>query len=140
MYESNATNIDADVWKDQVFLIPPRSKFYHLEPKGIGTPYVESLSGYAARLAQEHFVTLNALLKEVVPLAGTLRMMLLNYSPVHRAINGSGITASNLVNALEPLTMRHDLASTTMVTWVEVIPDQSLIRTKRAWCPKCYEG
>jgi hypothetical protein len=139
IYESDATNFDANVWNDQPFAIPVRSKFYHLEPRGISTSYVESLSGYAARLAQEHFVTPNALLKEVIPLASTLKMMRLNYSCFHRAINGSGVIASNFLKALELLTMRHDLTSTTMVTWIDVIPDQSLIRTKRAWCSECYE-
>jgi TniQ len=140
IYESNATNTDVDVWNDQSFVIPARSKFYHLEPRGIGTSYVESLSGYAARLAQEHFVTPNALLKEVIPLASSLKMMLLNHSTFHRAINGAGVIASSFVKALEMLTMRRDLTSTTMVTWVGVIPDHSLIRTNRAWCPECYEG
>ncbi len=48
--------------------------------------------------------------------------------------------ASNLIKGLELLTMRKDLASTTMVTWVNVLPNNSLIRTTRAWCPACYEG
>ena len=29
--------------------IPPRSRLYHLEPVGIGTPYVESLTSTARR-------------------------------------------------------------------------------------------
>jgi hypothetical protein len=136
---SDAASVGADLWEDQAFTIPPRSKFYHLEPKGLGTPYVESLTGYAARLAQEHLVTSNALLKEVIPLAKTLKMMPLNFSCFHRAINGTGSTALNLINALELLTMRRDLASTTMIAWANVLPDQSLIRTKRAWCSACYE-
>ena len=140
MYKNNAMNIDANVWNDQPFVIPARSKFYHLEPRGTGTPYVESLSGYAARLAQEHFVTPNALLKEVIPLASSLKMMPLNHSTSHRAINGTGVIALSFVKALESLTMRRDLTWTTLVTWVDVIPDQSLIRTNRAWCPECYEG
>lgn len=32
--------------------IPPRSRLYHLEPVGVGTPYVESLTGYMARLGE----------------------------------------------------------------------------------------
>ncbi len=137
---SDAISVRADLWENQAFTIPPRSKFYHLEPRGLGTPYVESLSGYAARLAQEHFVTPNALLKAVIPLASTLKMMPLNFSCFHRAINGSGLIALNLIKALELLTMRHDLASTAMSTWANVLPGQSLISTKRAWCPACYES
>lgn len=67
-------------------------------------------------------------------------MMPLNHSTSHRAINGAGVIALSFVKALESLTMRRDLTWTTLVTWVDVIPDQSLIRTNRAWCHECYEG
>ncbi len=33
-----------------------RSVLYNLEPVGIGTPYVESLSSYIARFAEKHNV------------------------------------------------------------------------------------
>lgn len=135
--EDTHTNSGTDVFEE--FKIPRRSEFYHLEPMGVGTPFVESLSGYAARLAQEHFVTPNALLRKVIPLATTLKMMVLNFSCFHRAINGSGMIASSFIKALEALTMRQDLTWTTMITWMNVLPHHSLIRPKRGWCPVCYE-
>jgi len=51
---------------------PPRSRLYSLEPIGIGTPEVESLSSYLNRLAQAHCVTVNALIAhELLPHVGT---------------------------------------------------------------------
>jgi hypothetical protein len=51
--------------------IPQRSRLYHLEPIGIGTPYVESLTGYVQRLAHEHCVTVRRLtITEIAPLMG----------------------------------------------------------------------
>jgi hypothetical protein len=48
-----------------------RSRLYQLEPIGIGTPMVESLSGYLARLAEAHCLSPYLLdLKEVAPLVG----------------------------------------------------------------------
>lgn len=44
-------------WDMNIPAIPPRSRLYRLEPVGIGTPYVESLTSYIARLAAEHCVT-----------------------------------------------------------------------------------
>jgi len=132
-------NVDTEIWRDRQFPLPPRSKFYHLEPRGMGTPYVESLSGYAARLAQEHFVTPYALLKDVTPLGNTHIIRSINFSPIYRAINGRGAMAASFIKGLELLTMRADLASTTMVTWANVLPNNSLIRRNRSWCAACYE-
>ena len=45
------------VWEAQVVELPERSRFYSLSPVGIGTPQVESLSGYIARLAEAHVLS-----------------------------------------------------------------------------------
>ncbi|GEM_PF-5397605 len=39
-------------WDLKKLAIPSRSRLYQLEPIGIGTPYVESLTGYISRLAE----------------------------------------------------------------------------------------
>jgi transcriptional regulator with XRE-family HTH domain len=132
--ESVGTNIENDIFAE--LKLPRRSEFYHLKPIGVGTPYVESLSGYASRLAQEHFITVSALLKHIIPLAPAMRHRLASYS---KTILGSRIAALNFIKVLEALTMRRDLTWTTMVTWANVLPDLSLIRPRRAWCPVCYE-
>src|SRR5688572_20379032 len=44
-------------WDMSTQLISPRSKLYRLEPIGVGTPYVESLSSYFRRLADAHCVS-----------------------------------------------------------------------------------
>lgn len=41
--------------------IPPRSRLYHLEPRGVGTSEVESLTSYLTRLAKAHCVPLTKL-------------------------------------------------------------------------------
>src|SRR5947209_3336175 len=116
--------------------IPRRSEFYHLKPIGVGTPYVESLSGYASRLAQEHFLPLSALLKHIIPSTPLLGHRFTDYS---RTTLGASTATLSFIKALEALTMRRDLTWTTMVTWVNVLPRLSLIRLKKAWCPACYE-
>jgi hypothetical protein len=37
--------------------VPPRSQLYSLQPVGVGTGLVESLTGYVARLAEAHTVS-----------------------------------------------------------------------------------
>ena len=48
---------------------PPRTRLYHLAPIGVGTPAVESLTGYLMRLAEAHCVSTGALVSaELLPL------------------------------------------------------------------------
>src|SRR5260370_42366230 len=47
-----------DSWDCTLPALPKRSRLYALKPLGIGTPFVESLSGYVARLADAHAVSL----------------------------------------------------------------------------------
>jgi TniQ len=41
--------------------VPPRSQLYSLQPVGVGTGMVESLTGYVARLAEAHSVSVGDL-------------------------------------------------------------------------------
>lgn len=55
-----------DSWSLSSSPIPPRSRLYSLEPIGIGTALVESLSGYVARLAEAHSVSVGDLVGRVL--------------------------------------------------------------------------
>ncbi len=122
---------------------PTHSYFYHLNPIGVGTPYVESLTGYIARLAREHCVRPRALIsREVAP-----RIRKPYYASDRRslnafdtAINGLGTTASNFVMTFERLTDCAHLSGTTMLNWKNVTNYRSLIRGSKAWCPWCYRN
>jgi len=41
--------------------VPPRSQLYSLQPVGVGSGMVESLTGYVARLAEAHSVSVGDL-------------------------------------------------------------------------------
>lgn len=123
-------------------MVPPRSRLYNLEPVGIRTPYVESLCGYVARLAYKHSTTLHYLFsREVAPLInkpGTICHRV-SFASFAKAVNGVGVTAADLVDVFEKLTLRKDLTYTTMLPWAKAISSKSLTRETRAWCPACYE-
>ena len=134
----------------QLAPIPPRSRLYHLEPIGIGTPYVESLTGYVARLAQQHCITTRRLiLNEIATYLGLCTefsdYQTQNISHIigidrHRtALNGTGLMAKNLVGALSALTRNTNLHFLTLLTWRQVFPNRGLLRHQRAWCPNCYQ-
>ncbi|UYD38484.1 TniQ family protein [Tolypothrix sp. PCC 7601] len=58
-----------EFWALEKPTIPERSQLFPLEPIGVGTLYVESLSGYIARLADCHTITTGELvLSKVIPL------------------------------------------------------------------------
>lgn len=130
--------------------IPPRSRFYHLEPMGIGTPYVESLTGYLIRLAQQHCVNVGQLIMaEIFPIirrekdrSECQRESISKVCGTDRertALNGMGLMATNLVMALEELTGRSDLHCLTLLPLAEIVSKRDLLRPIRAWCPCCYQ-
>jgi hypothetical protein len=45
-----------ELWEEEPPVFPPHSDLYHLEPIGLGTPMVESLTSYVSRLADMHSV------------------------------------------------------------------------------------
>ncbi len=122
---------------------PTHSYFYHLNPIGVGTPHVESLTGYIARLAREHCVRPRALIsREIAPriskpyYASDRRSL----NAFDRAINGLGTTARDFVTTFESLTHSAHLSGTTMLNWKNVTNYRGLIRGSKAWCPCCYRN
>ena len=138
--EDRIPNLDPDKLIAQ--LMPARSRLYHLQPIGVGTPYVECLTGFAARLAHRHGITVSDMMTNVVrPFIGKPPVSngVAAYSSAAKAVNGTGSTASELVSAIEELTQRKNLKFTTMLPWRDLLSWRLLIRPKRAWCPACYE-
>lgn len=143
MYES---------WDLSPPVVPSRSRLYSLEPIGIGTADVESFTGYIARLAEAHAVTVGNMLVDAnlfrdmvksplsVPQGGNPRR-----SPVStcwskfRTLNGMRGIASTWIDAFERATLRQDLSALTLLPFKEVLSEKCLLRRVRAWCSICYE-
>lgn len=131
-------------WDISIPQIIKPSKLYRLEPIGLGTPYVESLTSYICRLADAHCVRTGTLiLKEIIP-------RIQKYNSVHNrkalyrnsgAINNCGYEGSyksSIVLTLEDLCQRKDLSSLTMSTWRDYLYLSTLHNTNRKWCPFCF--
>src|SRR5262249_21933986 len=140
-----------EAWDDTPPVVQPRSLLYALEPIGIGTPGVESLTGYVARLAEAHAVSVGDLMGRVLsPLAGPPLIALGRYMQQHRAhahgfqarasaFNNSGNSARRLIAALERATRRTALRFLTLVPFSGVFSQQQVSWTTRAWCAQCYD-
>jgi transcriptional regulator with XRE-family HTH domain len=119
------------------------SDLYSLQPVGVGSGLVESLTGYIARLAQEHCIYPNTLTSTILlPELG--KAYLQNGSKLGGsfwskmvAINGTGTWAADLVRLLERLTGRTDLRCLTLLQWSSILSPRGLLRRTRAWCPLC---
>ncbi len=143
-----------EVWAPARAAPPPRSRLYRLEPIGMGTPEVESLSSYLNRLAQAHCVTVSALIAhELVPQLGTPASARARRAaalvrgvprglgqPLAQRIYGLGRTAATWVDGLEGLTGRRDLRFLTLLVWRDVLPDRHLFSPRLRWCPACFDA
>ncbi len=136
-----------ETWELDVPPLPERSRLYPLEPIGIGTPDVESLTSYVIRLAQEHCVLPGTLvIHELLPLLvrqvvseSAARYPSRTWVRTFQALNGTGDLSRSGADALEKLTKRNDLSTLTMLIWANVISKKGLLRETQAWCPLCYE-
>jgi hypothetical protein len=136
-----------ELWDVTLPPLPPRSRLYYLAPIGLGTPYVESLTGYVARLAETHNVrTRTLVVHELIPLLGRRHLskevnnsLSSFWAEGTRAVNGIRTLARDWGQVLQELTGRRDLHFLTLSTWAEVLTPKGLLRPTRAWCPACYE-
>jgi TniQ len=143
------TEIVCELWEENLHEPSPHSRLYHLEPIGVRSALVESLTSYVARLAAAHSIHPHMLVtKELLPVSN-ISYLYQDNRPVYThltafwkdsmALNGTTTIASSVVQALEQLTWRQDLRFLTMLPFAEVLSYRGLIRRKRAWCPMCYE-
>lgn len=140
---------NSELWNLEKPVIPQRSRLFPLEPVGIDTLYVESLSGYVARLADHHSMTTEQLiLSSIVPLMGQI---MADKSPINiinhlfgirhslaTANETRGIFATTLIQVLEELTLRRDLSNLSPLKWASSTFEFSILRLYQAWCPLCY--
>ncbi|MDP9314604.1 MAG: helix-turn-helix domain-containing protein [Chloroflexota bacterium] len=135
-----------ETWVEEVVALPPRSALHSLEPVGVGTPLVESLSSYLHRLAEVHSVPVSVLLRELI--APGLGRAYLDRGPGgvamfwgkhSAALNGTGAWARDVVNVLEALVHRTDLRCLTMLPWSAAVSSDSLLRRCKAWCSACFD-
>jgi AraC-like DNA-binding protein len=139
-----------DSWSLSRSPLPPRSQLYSLEPIGIGTESVESLTGYTARLADAHSVSVGDLAGRVLSelsdsngpvITAAARAWRVGGHGFHAcsyAVNGVTDRAERWVHALEAATTRPDLRSLTLLPFCDILPGQ-MFRRHRAWCALCHD-
>jgi len=137
-----------DSWDVTPPKVSPRSYLFHLKPAELGTALSESFTGYIARLAAQHCMSVSALFDHCLAPASNKfyltskefpSVAFRSFSPATRALNGFGAIAGDWVELLEKRTKQSGLRYLTMLRWQNVLSEHSLSRIYRAWCPLCYE-
>jgi hypothetical protein len=120
-----------------------RSELYNLEPLGLGTPYIESLTSYIARLAFEHSVKVSVLLRKMI--APNVKSSFLNdflssgkTIRHYPHIDGISDNSIEIIDVLERLTARNDIHNLTMNNWRGIL-SFNVVGPFRKWCPICFE-
>lgn len=119
---------------DSLYYSYQYSRLYCLKPVGVGTPVVESLSSYIARLAEAHSVNVGALITKEVCTNFTQK----TFFDGVKKINGFSLVCLEVTQALESLTLRNDLKLLSMYMWQNVFANRGMLRDSLAWCPDCY--
>jgi TniQ len=116
-----------EAWSLAIPTVPPRSQLYSLEPIGVGTSLVESLTGYIARLAEAHSVSVGDLVGRalaqlaraedpiITVAAKAGRIDAHGFHASGYSINGVANRAAKWVHALEGATTRRDLRYLTLL-------------------------
>ena len=128
---------------------PSRPVLYGRTPNAVGTPFVESLTGFLARLCAARGVlvtdVLDRLVRPLVP-SSTIRPLrdLSWFLTCHvSSFDGPGDAASHVVRALESLTGRDDLGLHTFLPWRSLLSPHGpgAIRPGgKRWCCRCLEA
>jgi len=139
----------SESWQITVPPIPKRSRLYSLDPMKVGTAEVESLTGYVARLAEAHCVTVSDLVGAELsdpassaplwtPYPGTNRA---NYFyPQSYSVNGIAGAPRKWASILKAATLQQSLADLTLLAFEDVFSESRLFRKVSAWCPSCFES
>lgn len=131
-----------DLFVQEKSQLPERSRFYNLEPIGVGTPEVESFSGYISRLAWEHSVSPVILIKNSVAKPEYLPKVLSQNSipaAIAANLNGFSETTEKMVEIFKRATFREDIKRTTLLFLKNKISTHGLLRKNFTWCPVCFQ-
>jgi TniQ len=125
-----------------VFDATPRTRLHPLPPIGVGTGRVESLTGYIARLAYAHRISMGTLFREVFEPALRESGLFTASVTLNNRLSEEEVQPIDVkpswVPLIEELTGQHGLSDLTVSGWREVITERRLVRGQAAYCARCF--
>lgn len=126
--------------------IVPRSALHSLQPIGLGTPEVESLTSYFCRLANSHSCSTNDLAQFVIDKIAPGRWNTYQSAEgkgrfvwFERSVSGLADGALTWASALSELTGVAGLDRLTLLPLRSVLSPKGLMAQNARWCPHCLE-
>lgn len=128
--------MESTVWEMHTPAYPSTSVLYPLAPVGVGTPFVESLTGYLKRLAQAHHLKV----VDLVTFCSTQTDMHVRPLTLQKLSRIDGMTDSGQAwpALLGKLTCQEILGCLTMNYWRTLLNPYQMLRQQHAWCPQCF--
>jgi hypothetical protein len=124
------------IWNVNEELSVMPSPLFSLEPIGIGTAYMESLSSYLKRLAKMHHLRVADFVIFCAEQTNETVMMV-NAPKLHR-IDGLSRSGRDWSQLLADLTRHPDVPYLSMYYWHFLLNPYRLLGQHHAWCPLCY--
>lgn len=115
----------------------PRTTLHALPPIGTGTPEVESLTSYVARLAHSHSMTAQKLTDWVLDHFG--EEVCAKYAWHQRSLSGASDQSELWASRLAELTGVENLDRLTLSPWRHLVGTPGLAPKSDRWCPCCLE-
>lgn len=115
----------------------------------VGSAEVESLTGYVARIAEAHCVTVSDLVGAELSDPASPSPLFTAYPGKQRSnffytqlysVNGIADAPRKWVSVLEAATLRHGLSELTLLGFADLFSESHLFRDVSAWCPICFEN
>ncbi len=129
-----------ETWDDLEAIQLVHSRLYSLEPRGVGSAHVESLTSYLGRLAYAHQVSVSKLiLHEIAPVFRRPKTKGSFFGADNCGLLRANDLSKELIWILQRLTGRLDLSYLTILPWAEIMATPETVRPHRAWCSGCLE-
>lgn len=129
---------------DELELHP--SVLFNIEPLGLDTGQLESLTSYMIRLADLHSIPLGTLFNKIIAPSLDKEYILQSikrggnrFFDAAKSINGINETSKDLIKVLENLTSRNDLVNLTFNNWDSIFTSRLLLKPSLFWCPLCLQ-
>lgn len=128
--------METTLWEMHTPAYPSTSVLYPLAPVGVGTPFVESLTGYLKRLAQAHHLKV----VDLVTFCSTQTDRHVLPSTLQKLswVDGMTDSAQAWSALLGKLTCQEMLGCLTMNYWRTLLNPYQMLRQHHAWCPQCF--
>ncbi|PEX11644.1 hypothetical protein CN451_08210 [Priestia megaterium] len=130
-------SLEVIIDEEKEIFVHGRSYYYTLQPLGIGTLYVESLTSYVRRLSLHHNVRIQHLLNDIMKSYQNDKSVVKCHYKYGINLNGNSYTVKCLVEALSQKVCNSQMRFLTLLH-LKNKPIHAGMKRTEVWCTECY--